>query len=373
MVWVLTATVTAMTVHPQHARPNEKKILGIKEKVAFLRSPVAYPEGAQDVDVKETHMSWVFLAGEKVYKLKKPVKYPFLDFSTLEGRETDCRLELDLNRRLAPEIYLGVVPLALTDVGGLALDGGGEPVDWLVKMRRLPADKMLDKAILSRSVTDQALRSLAILLSDFYRNAEIAAITALDYVAHFAREHAENRKLLIGEFDLPQQTTNLVCERMELVLNDEPQLLMTRAQNGRIVDGHGDLRPEHVCFTDPPVIIDCLEFNKGLRLVDPFDELCFLGMECERLGSPHIGPTLIALCGDLLGDNPSDRLLAFYTTYRACLRARLSLAHLFEPDGREPAKWLPLARTYLDIAERASLKLLPQARRQSTRPRGSGG
>ena len=318
-------------------------------------------------------MSWVFLAGDEVYKLKKPVKYPFLDFSTLEGREADCRLELDLNRRLAPEIYLGVVPLALTDVGELALDGGGEPVDWLVKMRRLPADKMLDKAILSGSVTEQALRSLATVLSDFYRNAEVAAISPLDYVAHFAREHAENRKFLIGEFDLPQQQANAVCERMELFLNDEPQLLMTRAQNGRIVDGHGDLRPEHVCLTDPPVIIDCLEFNKGLRLVDPFDELCFLGMECERLGSPEIGPTLIELCGEQLGNEPSDRLLAFYTTYRACLRARLSLAHLLEPDGREPAKWLPLARAYLELAERASLKLLPQARRRSTRLRDSGG
>jgi len=306
-------------------------------------------------------MSWVFLAGDEVYKLKKPVKYPFLDFSTLDGREADCRLELALNRRLAPEIYLGVVPLTLTDDGGLELDGDGQTVDWLIRMRRLPADKMLDLAILAGGVTRKALESVAELLSGFYRKAEVAAITPREYVANFAREHAANRNLLTGEFDLPGQTAHKVCERVELILKDEPQLLMERAQNGHIVDGHGDLRPEHVCLTDPPVIIDCLEFNKRLRLVDPFDELCFLSMECERLGAPDIGPTLIQVCGERLGNKPSERLLAFYTTYRACLRARLSLAHLLEPDGREPEKWLPLARTYLGLAERASLKLHPQA------------
>lgn len=309
-------------------------------------------------------MSWVFLAGERAYKLKKPVKYPFLDFSTLSAREADCREEDRLNRRLAPDVYLGVIPLALGADGGLVLGGKGEPVDWLVMMRRLPADRMLDQAIANGTVAQSQIGEVANVLARFYHDLDPADVTPEEYVAHFAREQEKNRSLLTDErFDLPGTALNAVLSRIEAVLTDEPDLLTRRARDGRIVDGHGDLRPEHVCLSEPPVIIDCLEFNKNFRLVDPFDELAFLGMECERMGFPWIGEMLISRCAEELGDRPSERLLAFYAAYRACLRARLALAHLLEPDPRTPEKWLPLSRTYLAIAERACVTLRPREAR----------
>jgi aminoglycoside phosphotransferase family enzyme len=345
-----------------------------RNKVAFLSSPSVYPASVRNVEVKETHMSWVFLAGEVVYKLKKPVKYPFLDFSTLEAREADCREEVRLNRRLAPDIYLGVMPLTREADGVLALDGSGGPVDWLVVMRRLPEEKMLDYALAHGTVTRSQIGAVADLLARFYRLAEPADVTPQQYVAQFAREQEKNRSLLTNErFDLPRATLNAVLSGIEAVTSAEPELLMSRARDGRIVEGHGDLRPEHVCLSDPLVIIDCLEFNRNLRLVDPFDELASLSLECERLGAPWIGDMLIRRCADLLGEAPSPRVLAYYTAYRACLRARLALAHLLEPHPREAEKWLPLARTYLAIAERASVTLRPREARPTNRPRGSAG
>jgi aminoglycoside phosphotransferase family enzyme len=128
-------------------------------------------------------------------------------------------------------------------------------------------------------------------------------------------------------------------------------MLEDRVKHGRIVEGHGDLRPEHICLSYPPVIIDCLEFSRAFRLVDPFDELTFLALECERLDAAWIGERLIERCADGLRDQPLPRLLEFYWTYRACLRARLALAHLLEPDPREPWKWVPLANRYLELAQ----------------------
>lgn len=345
-----------------------------QDKVAFLSSPAAYPGPVRDVEVRETHMSWVFLAGDRVYKLKKPVKYSFLDFSTLSAREADCREEVRLNRRLAPGIYLGVARLAVGADGELVLDGKGAPVDWLVTMRRLPSERMLDQAILRGAVERSQIDAVAELLSDFYRSAERAELTPEQYVSHFAEEHEKTRALLTEQrFELPRATLKGVLESIESVLEDEPDLLMRRAREGRIVDGHGDLRPEHVCLSDPPVIIDRLEFKRSFRLVDPFDELAFLGMECKRLGAPWIGEALIAPCAERLGEAPSERLLAFFTSYRACLRARLAVAHLVDSDVREPEKWLPLAGDYLAIAERANVTLRPRAARPAIRRRDSGG
>lgn len=301
-------------------------------------------------------MSWVFLSGDTVFKLKKPVKYPFLDFNTIAAREFNCREEIRLNRRLAPETYLGVVPLTLEPDGKLALDGAGRVIDWLVKMRRLPAERMLDQAIEEGTVTRTEIEAVADILATFYTQVEPADLTPQDYIAGFAQGLAESAAVLtMPRFDLPHETVNMVLKAARDFITRDAELLMDRVRQGHVVEGHGDLRPEHVCLVDPPVIIDCLEFNRRLRLVDPFDELTYLGLECERLGASWIG-TVLARRRD---DAPLDRLLAFYTIYRACLRARLGLAHLLEPNPRKPKKWVPLARQYIAIAERAIPRMAP--------------
>lgn len=320
-----------------------------EEKVRFLSSPGSYP-GLETVDVEETHMSWVFLVGPRVYKLKKPVRYPFLDFSTIEARKANCLEEMRLNRRLAPDVYLGVVPLTCDPDGRLAIGGQGQPVDWLVLMRRLPAHLMLDRRIGDGSITEAEIVVLADLLSDFYRDAARAETSAADYVGQFEREHRQNWAVLTdSRFPLDAGTTRRALDVADRVIRSR-HLLEERVSSQRVLDGHGDLRPEHVCLEAPPVIYDCLEFNRSLRMVDAIDELSFLGMECHFLGNRWIGGLLLSRYSEASGDRPPRELAEFYRCYRACLRARLSLVHLIEGDKRKPEKWLPQAARYVSLA-----------------------
>ena len=343
-------------------RTHEIPDVSLEEKVVFLGSPAAFPESTDPVEMKETHMSCVFLAGDTVLKLKKPAKYPFLDFSTVAAREFNCREEIRLNRRLAPDTYIGVVPLTLEPDGKLALNGVGEVVDWLVKMRRLPADRMLDSAIKNGTVTRGEVEAVADRLATFYERAAPANLTPQEFITGIVNELAVNEEVLtMPEFDLPRATLRTVLNSIQDFVARDSRMLLNRVENGHIVEGHGDLRPQHVCLVDPPVIIDCLEFNRSLRLIDPFDELTFLGLECELLGASWIGNLLIERCAGALGGAPDDRLLAFYAAFRATLRARLALAHLLEPEPRQPEKWVPRAKQYIAIAERAVSKMVPQA------------
>lgn len=341
------------------------------EKVKFLSCPATYPETVDNVDVKETHMSWLFLAGDLVYKLKKPVKYAFLDFSTLRARQANCLEEVRLNRRLAHDVYHGVLAITLAAQGQLVLGGKGKVIDWLVVMRRLPEEKMLDKAIMGGAVTRSDIGKVSEVLARFYKSLAPAKLSPEEYVDQFAREQEQNRAILTSKtFKLPKSTLDIVLSEVDEIISDQSDLLMDRVHSGSVIDGHGDLRPEHICLSETPVIIDCLEFNQKLRLVDPFDELAFLGMECEQLGASWIGDLLISRHADLIGEKPPKRLLTFYTAYRACLRGRLALAHLLEHDARNADKWRPLARDYLSIAERAILEARPRATPPTIDPDG---
>ncbi|CAM3496279.1 hypothetical protein [Halomonas lysinitropha] len=332
--------------------------VSLGDKVAFLSHPRAYAGFQGEVDVKETHMAWVFLTAGRVYKLKKPVEYNHRDCHFLRDRELLCHEEVRLNRRLAPEIYLGVASLRLTSDGMLEINGEGEVVDWLVVMKRLPEHLMLDVVLTRGSVTETRITRVAERLADFYQGLEPVEMSAETYLDRFKLEVDSNREVIVDRrFSVANDGVAFMLDRLDRLLAEEPDLLGNRPRQGRVVEGHGDLRPEHVCLSEPPVVIDCLEFSRPLRLVDPFDELSFLGLECERLGAAWIGQWLVSECTRRLRDRPSRRLLAFYTAYRACLRARLSLGHLLEPDPRSPDKWEPQAREYLALGLQACREL----------------
>ena len=328
--------------------------ISTKEKVRFLSIPSSYPEAPDEVRLVETHMSWVFLAGERVYKLKKPVSFPFLDFSTLAAREASCRDEVRLNRRLAPDTYLGVMPLRIDMAGHLSLRDQGQVVDWLVVMRRLPGDRMLDRLLKQGVVGEGDLDRITGVLASFYRRTERADVAPAAYVARFEQQQALNRQVLTRrDFTVDHGRVPTVLDRLDLGLIENRPLLEERVRSGRVLDGHGDMRPEHICLVEPIVIFDCLEFNRDLRLVDPFDEIGFLGMECAVLGAAWVAPILARQLGEKLGERPPDCLLMFYRAFRAVLRARLALAHLLDPEPREPGKWEPLATHYLNMANEA--------------------
>ena len=333
-----------------HSEPEPS----LDAKLRFLRSPASHPGLKATLECIETHMSWVFFVGERVLKLKKPVRFPFLDFSSLQSREFYCREELRLNSRLAPGVYLGLIALQAS-AGGLALvpeqhlPAPGKTVDWLVSMRRLPAQHELQRRIAEARVDGHDVDALVSVLAAFYRLAPRAGVTALEYLASFQREQAANREVLLRpQFDLRDAAAAL--DRFDAALQLHAMQLGERATSGHVVDGHGDLRPEHVWLLEPPVVIDCLEFNVALRRVDPFDEIAFLALECEMAGAPWIGSRLIAGCAAALDDQPSSALLQLYTAQLALRRARLAMAHLLDEVPRAPQRWPPLAQRYIDRA-----------------------
>lgn len=356
-------------------RPRAAQEAGPAARVAFLSRPESYPGAVTRVEVRETHMSWVFLTAEHAYKLRKPVRYAFLDFATVEARRRDCEAELRLNRRLAPAVYLAVVPLLRLPGGGLRLGGGETPrpavEDWLVQMRRLPARHMLDQRLRAGAAVGAAeLRRVAALLAAFYRRARPAERSAERYRRRLLRYVAENRAALLRPgLGLPVARVRAACAWQREVLMREPALFDARVRAGRVIEAHGDLRPEHVCLAPEPAIIDCLEFRREFRVLDSADELAFLMLECERLGAPQAGRSLARAVWRRTGDRPPAALLAFHAAFRATLRARLAAWHSHEPGAAGAAAWRRRARAYLELAA-AHGGSLPAVRLRGARGRG---
>lgn len=340
-----------MSAHPR----ADQNRFPISEKVRFLSGVAAYPHGPKSVEVIETHMSWVFLADDLVYKLKKPVRYDFLDFSTVEKRCAAVADEVRLNRRLASDVYLSERPLRIGTDGRLTLNGYGQAIDWMVEMRRLAQEQDLEHVIASGGPRQVDLSRLTDLLAEFYLRLPPADIDQDTYCSQFADEAQLTENVLTDRtLKLDEPLLASALDGFRRAFETATPLLRHRVQKGCIVEGHGDLRPQHVFISEPPVIIDCIEFNLRLRLVDPLDEIVFLGMECAHLGASWVAGKLVRRLNSVIGE-PSVDLADFYWRYRALLRARLALLHLVLQPGRTPEKWRPLARAYVALSTRPDL------------------
>lgn len=339
------------------ARTESRAAPTLADKVAFLSTAGAYPGHAGRVVWRETHMSWLFFLDGAVYKLKKPVRFPYLDFSTLARREAACRAELALNQRLAPDIYKAVVPLVVID-GGLALGGAGEVVDWLVRMRRFDPARTLEARLMAGKLTDAELDALGDVLARFYHRARRVHLTPAAHLKSLRDGLAYHRRVLLDpRLGLPGGLVRSVLAVQLRFLRLRGGLLEGRARRARILDAHGDLRPEHIWMGPPIKMIDRLEFSASLRAVDPLDELAFLDVETERLGAPEVGPRVSRRVIAALHDRETPELYLFYRCYRATLRARLAIAHMLEPSPRTPEKWPRQARAYLAMAARDGRRL----------------
>lgn len=329
------------------AAPPAAPIPGLPEKVAFLGRPDSYPDDGACVEALETHMSWLFLTERHAYKLKKPFRRDRIDYLTVSARRRSCLDELRLNQRLAPDVYRAVVPLTLDSHGRMAIDGAGRAIDWLVHMRRMPASLALDQRLCAREVDAEDSRRIIERLVPFIAAAPRAPWTGLGYRRRLAGTiRISSRELLRAEFGLPRPEIDDVASRLRRAITANREFLDERADNGRIVEGHGDLRPEHIYLTDPPTVMDCIEFDRDLRLRDPVDELSFLVMEAEGLGHEEFGTWLFAAYRELAEDDPPQALIAFHKALNAFVRARIAILHLEDEVGpREP--WIARTRDYL--------------------------
>jgi len=328
--------------------------------ISAMRRPEFYPDHPAQIDFKQTHMSWVFLAGGEVYKVKKPVNYAFADATTLESRYFLCREEVRLNRRLAPGTYLGVVPIV--DRGTrLALADYAEMQDpnvreYAVRMRRLPDDRMLDHLLRIGEVRPRAIGKIAHRLAGFHRAASIANGVRYGSAAAISRTVLEN----LDECRPAIETTvgdrgfDPIRDYLSRFIAAHRELLDLRARQGRVCEGHGDLRCEHVCLTEEIDIFDCVEFNEQLRYGDVASDLAFLAMDLDAFGAPHLADELIRAYSKESNDRALATLITFYKCHRACIRGKVdylkSLKPEVPPEERERAR--ERARAKFSLAAR---------------------
>lgn len=322
-------------------------------KIQFLRDPGSHPDQPASVETIETHFAWLFLARKFVYKLKKPIRFQSVDFTNLETRRAICELEVNLNRRLAESTYIGAIPLT-SSPSGLQLDGVGQPLEWLVKMYRLPAEQSLELACQRKQVPEAQLRRLVVKLAGFYTQAVRPPWDASAYVSRLrqALDHY-GTQLRAPALGLDAEVLNQLARLQRAFLADKAQLLKARIVQGRIVDAHGDLRPEHIFLLPNPQIIDCLEFSSELRLLDAAEEIAFLTLECERLGCAALGERIAALYREIAADPLPAEVMQFYRSMRAMIRALLSAWHLEESVQSDDRLWRDRANWYLEIARRS--------------------
>mgnify|MGYP001453234687 CR=1 FL=1 len=319
--------------------------------VELLSDRATYAERPRSVELIETHISWIFLTDRFAYKVKKPVRFEFLDFSTPELRRDACREEVRLNRRLASDVYLGTLPITRNDRGILELAGQGEAVDWVVQMRRLPEVKSLECKFRDGSVTAADELAVARHLADFYAQLPGQSIEAEQYRGAMANHVRANAEACLNWATFDRQRLRRIRGSQLRYLSVAEADFAARVAAGHIVDGHGDLRPEHIFLESPPAVIDCIEFSAELRRVDVLDDLSFLAMECDRIGRGRVGERIVAACQAARGDVTPPTMLAFYKSYRALVRAKVMWLRAAQSVDRRHRALLRQAHQYVDWAE----------------------
>jgi hypothetical protein len=341
----------------------------LDELVAALSDPAIYPGNPQRVDVRQTHASIAFLAGDAVYKLKKPVNFGFLDYSTMTRRRRMCKLEVSLNQRLAPEVYLGVERVTRRTGGQYRLGGRGQVVDYLVHMRRLPDDAALSARLQADAVEAAEIEAVARKIAYFHRDAGrrglFNAFGRPHLIARNVSENFEQTAESVGRTITPAAYTEIVSYASEF-LSAHMAVFQERVDAGHICDGHGDLRCEHVYLTDPLQIIDCIEFNDRLRYGDVASDLGFLAMDIEAYGAPELAALLVAHY-EAVADVTLAPVLDFYCCYRAYVRGKVASLRLQDADispaearttNREAQRYFHLARRYTRGSRRPQLILM---------------
>lgn len=311
----------------------------VERLIGELRAPSCYPQATNDVQIVQTHLSVVCLAGPLVYKLKKAVTLPFVDFATLAARRRACRDEVRLNRRLCPDTYLGTAALR-RGPDGLRFaptgdDEGPDDVDVAVVMRRLPQERMLDELLRHAGVTTAEIEGLARLVAAFHagavRGPQVTTAGDPDRLAEFARANFTELEAL-RDHGLSAPLLAALARASAADFERILPALHRRAAAGRVVDGHGDLHARNVCMTEPPTIYDCIEFEPAFRCGDVATEVAFLAMDLRHRGAKDLADAFVAAYVTASGDEELPALLPTLCGYRAMVRAKVTSLAAAEPE-----------------------------------------
>jgi len=322
--------------------------------VEAMSRPEFYPHRPPTVELVQTHISFVFIAGDLVYKVKKAVNFGFLDFTTLAKRKYFCEEELRLNRRLAPESYLEVTAIGEDGEGALR-PGGGRPVEYAVVMRKLPLERMLKKLLAEGRVSPAAMDAVARKVADFHAGAEtggpIDEIGGIETIRYNHDENFAQTEKYIG-LTIPRGRYDFLRSWVNRFLERERTLLERRVREHRIRDCHGDLHAEHICLADGIIIFDCIEFNQRFRYGDVAAEAAFLAMDLDYNGYPDHARAFVDAYVRHSGDGEVLRLLDFYRCYYAYVRGKVISFRVDDPHigraDRDAA--VRTAARYFDLA-----------------------
>jgi uncharacterized protein len=292
--------------------------------IEAMQRPAFFPHQPPEVTLVQTHISYVFLAGSEVYKVKKGVRFPFLDFSTLERRRFFCREEVRLNQRLAPKTYLGVVAIRRDDTGyRLTVEDDREALEYAVHMRRLPDDRILTALLDRDEVSPELIASLADLLAKFHAQArtgpDVTSGGDVQAVARLLEDNFSNARRF-RDVTIAGADDDAIQSFSRRFLSTHEPLLRRRQREGRIRECHGDLHSEHVCCTEPVVIFDCIEFDPRLRNCDVAAEMAFLAMDLDFHGHAELAQRLVQRYSEVASDRELGTLVPFYACYRAYVR-----------------------------------------------------
>lgn len=322
--------------------------------VQALMNPAVYPHKTAAVKLVQTQMSLVFLTGHYVYKVKKPVNLDYLDYTTLEKRRFFCQQELKLNRRLCPETYLEVVPIT-EENGRISLEPEGSVIEYAVKMRQLPLERMMNVLLVQNQVSSQMIRRVAERLARFHDEAETTPHISSYGSPAMIRVNTDENFSETGKYvgrTISSDHFNAIKACTDSFLENNGPLLKTRMSAGRIRDCHGDLHTAHVCFTDKVCIYDCIEFNDRFRYCDVASEIAFLAMDIDYHRHAGLSDEFVSTYVEYSKDRQLLDLLAFYKCYRAYVRGKVESFKLDDPlisPEEKPAITAAAAR-YFELA-----------------------
>lgn len=329
--------------------------MGMTSLVDFLQDPLAYPEGTGTVALVQTHISWVFIGDRYVYKVKKPVDFGFLDFTTLEKRRFFTREELRLNKRFSPDVYIAVVPISEKN-GAFALGDETNVVEYALKMRRISEDHMLYRLLKQGAVTRDDLKRVGRHLAKVYQgiasDAKACAFGSIEVISHNIRENFEQTQRYIGG-PVSRQSFDAIRAWSMDFMRDNLAAFEERVLGGHIKECHGDLHLQHICLNgDDITVFDCIEFNERFRYGDVASDVAFLSMDLDYNGRKDLAEAFAQGYIAESGDASMARLIRFYKVYRAYVRAKVTSFMLDDAglDEATKATALQTAKRYYDLA-----------------------
>lgn len=331
-----------------------------KQVVDALMAPQAYPEEPGEIELIQTHISFVFLTKKFVYKIKKAVNFGFLDFSTLEKRRLFCEKELELNRRLCPAIYLKVVSINKSE--GIKIEGKGETVEYALKMKRLPQEAIMTRLLAEGKVDDKTVDALAKTIARFHSQAQTSSAInefgSLRIVkVNWDENFAQTEKYI--DQTIPTAQYLLLKEAVNKFMENNAALFESRIGSGKIRDCHGDLHSGNIFITDEICIFDAIEFNDRFRYSDVASDVAFLAMDLDFQRRPDLAAYLIERYVAYSNDRELRRVLGFYECYRAYVRGKVISFKLDDPNIGEEEKAAAVkdAKAYFKLAAEYAKKM----------------